>query len=156
MSFALKRSLYVLNGFIGFLFLGCCYTWSIFVVPLETLFHYTRVETSLAFTLCIAGFSAGTLLTGILAKRIAYKTIIKLSALMVGCGFFFSGLSHTIIRLYLSYSILSGIGMGLGYASLISVIPLWFPEKIGTVTGILVMGYALSAALFAPLINRLI
>ena len=38
-----KRWIYIINGFIVLLFMGCSLAWSIFVVPLETAFSWTRI-----------------------------------------------------------------------------------------------------------------
>ena len=46
-----KRWIYILNGFIVLLFMGCGLAWRIFMVPVETAFHWTRDQTSLALRL---------------------------------------------------------------------------------------------------------
>ncbi|MBO6046228.1 MAG: MFS transporter [Erysipelotrichaceae bacterium] len=151
-----KRPLYLLNGFIGFLFLGICNAWSIFVVPLETAFNYTRSQTSLAYTICIAGFSIGAILAGSLNGKLKVNWLMRIAAVMIGIGLFFTGFAHNILQIYVTYSVICGVGIGLGYALLISTIPLWFPEKSGTISGICLMGYALSTAIFGTLINILL
>ena len=40
-----KRWIYIINGFIVLLFMGCSYAWSIFVVPLENTYGWARSET---------------------------------------------------------------------------------------------------------------
>lgn len=52
--------------------------------------------------------------------------------------------------LYASY----GIIVGMGYNCVISACPLWMPEK--TATGLLLMGYALSTAVFGPMISSIL
>lgn len=151
-----KRWIYVINSFIVLLAMGVSYAWSIFVVPLETTYGWTRPETSLAFTLNLIFFSVGSILVGILSKKLSFSTLLKISATMIGIGFFLSSIVNNPWQIYFTYSFLCGCGIGAGYSCVVSSTPLWFPEKTGMVTGILLMGYALSTAIFGPLINSLI
>lgn len=151
-----KRWIYIIAGFIIFLFMSCSLAWSVFVVPLETLFNWTRDQTSLAFTINILMFAVGSVLTGILSKKIPFSMLLKLSAILMCVGFLLSSLVDSIFQLYLTYGVLVGVGIGLGYNCVLSACPLWLPEKTGTATGILLMGYALSTAIFGPVLNTLI
>ncbi len=151
-----RRWIYIFNGFIVLLFMGCGLAWSIFVVPIENAFHWTRDQTSLAFTINILCFSVGSILTGILSKHFSLSTLLKISAFMMGIGFYLASYMNHIFMLYLSYGIIVGVGIGLGYNCVVSSCPLWLPEKTATATGILLMGYALSTAIFGPLLNSLI
>lgn len=151
-----KRWIYIINGFIVLLFMGCGLAWSIFVVPLETAFHWTRDQTSLAFTINILCFSVGSILTGILSKRLTFSTLLKIAAIMMCVGFYCSSMVTSVYQIYLTYGILVGTGIGIGYNCVISACPMWLPEKTATATGLLLMGYALSTAIFGPLLNSLI
>jgi len=151
-----KRWLYIINGFIVLLFMGCSYAWSIFVVPLESTYGWARSETSLAFTLNIIFFSVGSIYAGIASRKLSFSNLLKISALMISLGFFTSSFAHQAWQIFITYSFLCGTGIGIGYNCVISSAPVWFPEKSGMVTGILLMGYALSTAILGPIINSLI
>ena len=151
-----KRWIYIINGFIVLLCMGCSYAWSIFVVPLESTYGWARSETSLAFTLNIIFFSVGSIFAGIASRKMGFSTLLKISATMIGLGFFTSSFARQAWQIYLTYSFLCGTGIGIGYNCVVSSAPVWFPEKQGMVTGILLMGYALSTAILGPIINVLI
>lgn len=151
-----KRYLYILAGFITLLFMGVSLAWSIFVVPIEQLFGWTRAETSLAFTVNILCFSVGSILTGFLSKYLSFSHLLKVSALMIGVGFFGTSFVNEVWQLYITYGIIVGTGIGLGYNCVVSACPTWMPEKSATATGTLLMGYALSTAIFGPVLNILI
>jgi len=53
--------------------------------------------------------------------------------------------ASTIGRLYLSYGVLSGLGIGIGYNATLSLMNEWFPDKKGTSLGILMMSFGASA-----------
>lgn len=151
-----KRWIYAFGGVFVLLFMGCSYAWSIFVVPLENAYHWTRSQTSLAFTFNLIFFSLGSLFVGFFSKKLSFSSLLKIAACMIGLGFYSSSFITEAKFIYFTYSFLCGCGIGAGYSCVISAIPLWFPDKQGMITGILLMGYALSTALFGPLINRLI
>ena len=151
-----KRWIYVLSGFAVFLFLGVSLAWSIFVVPIETLFGWSRSTTSLAFTINILCFSVGSIAAGILSNRVSYSNLLKLAAIILCLGFIGTSLIATPWQLYLTYGVVVGTSIGMGYNCILSTVPTWLPEKSATATGILLMGYALSTAIFGPILNSLI
>ena len=81
-----RRYVYLVLNFVILLLLGIAYAWSIFVGPLENAYGWTRMQTSLAFTILMVGFSGGSLLAGILAKKIGFSKISMIASLLVGGG----------------------------------------------------------------------
>lgn len=156
MNIKRKRILKLIVGFLCCLCLGVTLAWSLFVVPIETLNGWTRSQTSFAFTINTLFFSVGSILTGILSKKISFSHIIKISGILIGIGFYLTSISTNIYMLYASYGITVGTAVGMGYNCVISACPLWMPEKTTTVTGLLLMGYALSTAIFGPMISSII
>ncbi|MCI9569329.1 MAG: OFA family MFS transporter [Lachnospiraceae bacterium] len=151
-----KRYLYLANSFLLLLLSGVAYTWSIFVGPLEEWFGWSRAQTSLAFTLNVLCFSVGALLCGFLSVRYHYERIAQLAALLLAAGFFLSTRVTAVWQLYFTYSFLCGTGVGLMYSSIIATIPVWFRDKAGLATGLLVMGYALSTTILGPVCQQLL
>ena len=47
--------------------------------------------------------------------------------------------------LYLGFGILCGLGAGFAYNAVMSTMSLWFPDKQGLISGILLMGFGLSS-----------
>lgn len=156
MNIKRKRILKLIAGILCCLCLGVTLAWSLFVVPIETLNGWTRSQTSFAFTINTLFFSVGSILTGILSKKISFSHIIKISGILIGIGFYLTSISTNIYMLYASYGIIVGTAVGMGYNCIISACPLWMPEKTATATGLLLMGYALSTAVFGPMISSII
>lgn len=98
------------------LFLGCGLAWSIFVVLIENTFGWTRSQTSLAFTLNILCFSVGSILAGTLSEKLSFSTLLKISAFMMCTGFIGVSLMKDVWHLYISYGIIVGTAIGMGYA----------------------------------------
>jgi OFA family oxalate/formate antiporter-like MFS transporter len=76
------------------------------------------------------------------------------AGIIYGLGVFLAGFSvQHLGLLYLSYGVLGGIGLGLGYIVPVATLVPWFPDKRGLISGIAVAGFgggALLTALIAP------
>lgn len=153
---SVKRYLYLLNGVLLLLLLGVGYAWSIFVGPLEAWFGWSRTQTSLAFTLNIIFFAVGVTVCGILSKHFHYQRIAQFSGVVLAAGFILLTRITEIWQLYLLYSVVCGTGTGIMYSSVVSTLPLWFRDKTGMATGILIMGYALSTTILGPVCQMLL
>ncbi len=151
-----QRRFYLLNGVFAMLCAGAAYAWGVFVIPLENQFGWLRTETSIAFTLNIMFFSLGNIATGVMSRWFSFAAIMRCAALFMGVGFFLSSLSDQVWQLYITYSLMGGFGAGLAYNCVVSTFPQWFPERPALMTGILLVGYAMSSAIFGPLCNAVI
>jgi OFA family oxalate/formate antiporter-like MFS transporter len=58
--------------------------------------------------------------------------------------------------MYLSYGVLGGIGMGMGYITPVATLVKWFPERRGLMTGVAVAGYGAGALVMSPIAARTI
>ena len=75
---------------------------------------------------------------------------------LYGLGVFLASFSHNLAWLYLSYGLVGGIGLGLGYIVPVAVLVKWFPDRRGLITGIAVGGFGAGALITAPVATRLI
>ena len=156
---ALFRIRNLISGFAVMLCLGISLAWSLFVAPLEAYFGWTRANTSIIFTLSLLSFPLGGIVTSILVRKgFRFYIIFLLACILSSTGFLLSTLITHVAQLAVTYGVFCGIATGMAYTSIISILPLWFPEKHATVTGFLLMGYALSGSVIglivAALINR--
>lgn len=156
MEITKKRWFYAIVGISCMLFFGACYAWGVFVVPLEKQYGFLRTETSLAFTLNILFFAGGVFVSGYLSRCWRFSSLLRLGAFLLGAGFAIMSRASDIYSVYSSFSLLCGTGSGICYNAVLSAVPQWFPDKPGFITGLLLVGYALSTAMFGPLANFLI
>lgn len=149
---------YLVIGVISMLFAGIIYAWSILKAPLAEEFGWTPAALGLNFTLIMCFFVVGGVLAGILTKKMGIKAPVIIGGVLTFLGFFFtsrmSGDSTT--TLYLSYGVLTGAGVGMAYNAVISATNSWFPDKTGTCSGALMMGFGASTLVLGTLANSLI
>ena len=68
-----------------------------------------------------------------------------------GLGTILAGQAGSNIALmYLSYGVLGGIGLGLGYIVPVATLIKWFPDRRGMITGLAVAGFGAGALVTAP------
>jgi OFA family oxalate/formate antiporter-like MFS transporter len=151
-----NRSLYVVIGFVLFLFLGLLYAWSLFIAPLEKDFGWTRAQTSLIFTISIIFFCLGGIAGGFITGRKSPGFTILISAVFLLFGFGASSQINSLPAIFITYGVISGFGIGLSYNAVISTVTRWYPEKPGVISGILLMGFGLGGMLLGSTATELI
>lgn len=136
-----KRWLLAVLSIFVLLLLGLVYAWSIFVAPLEQEFGWLRSETSMAFSICMSMFCVGGIFSGLMLRRFKTRVVIAVCALCLLAGFAMASKVSSLTGLYISYGLLVGFAVGAGYNAILSAILLWFPEKVGLISGLLMMGF---------------
>lgn len=149
---------YLILGVVCMLFAGIIYAWSILKVPLSAEFGWTASQLALNFTLMMCFFCIGGLISGLLTKRTSPRCTMVISAALVCSGFVIASLlaQESLFLLYVSYSFLSGLGIGMAYNAIIVAISAWFPDKKAFCSGALMMGFGASTLLLGNIANSLI
>ena len=154
----LSRTPRLVLGVLTLLFAGIIYAWSILKSPLGDAFGWTPADLAFNYTLTICFFCLGGLISGIMAKKTSPRFRLILAAVMVFIGFFvtsrLSGAS--IIPLYLAYGVVSGLGIGLVYNTVIATTSAWYPDKKGMCSGWLFMGFGFSTLILGNIAGKMI
>ena len=141
------RWLHLAAGVLALLFAGIIYGWSILKAPLAADFGWTADQLALNFTLTMCFFCLGGMAGGLLSKRIGSRASLILAGVLSCLGFFLTARldGASVAMLYVSYGVLAGLGIGIAYNVIISTVNAWFPDKKGTCSGALMMGFGASA-----------
>jgi OFA family oxalate/formate antiporter-like MFS transporter len=148
-----NRWLPALGGILMNLALGSLYAWSVFVVPLEQEFKWTRAQTSWVYTIAVVCFALTFIYAGRLQDRKGPKIPAFAGGILVSLGFFLVSFTTSLTLLYLFFGVIVGIGNGFGYSVPTPVASKWFPDKRGLVVGLMVGGYGGGQAIFGTLAN---
>jgi OFA family oxalate/formate antiporter-like MFS transporter len=136
--------------------LGAVYAWSVFRVPLAKQFGWSISEITLTFTISIFVLGVAAFFGGLWLNRKGPRIVALTGGALYGLGVFLASFSHNLWWLYLSYGVIGGIGLGLGYIVPVAVLVKWFPDRRGLITGIAVGGFGAGALITAPVATRLI
>jgi OFA family oxalate/formate antiporter-like MFS transporter len=141
------------GGVLMTLALGTLYAWSVFVAPLENEFGWKRAQTSAVFTVAAVVFAAALLLAGRLQDRFGPFWIALAGSLLFSLSFFLFSFTSSLSLLYFFYSVLGGIGTGLGYGVVVPVMAKWFPDRMGLAIGLALAGFGSGSAIFGSFAN---
>lgn len=143
----LNRWVYAVVGVITLLLAGLVYAWSVMSKSIAASRpDWSAAQVSMTFTMVMAFFCIGCLIAGILAKKVSPKIYIILSGVLFFVGFMVAAMTGASpALLYLGYGVLCGLGAGFAYNAVMSTMSAWFPDKQGLISGILLMGFGLSA-----------
>jgi OFA family oxalate/formate antiporter-like MFS transporter len=136
--------------------LGAAYAWSVFRIPLSREFAWTISQVTFTFTISFFFLGCAAVLGGLWLNRSGPRIVAITAGILWGAGVFLASFSaHKIWWLYLTYGVIGGTGLGMGYIVPIAVLVKWFPERRGLITGIAVGGFGAGSLISAPVAARL-
>jgi OFA family oxalate/formate antiporter-like MFS transporter len=139
--------------------LGAVYGWSVFSKPLVASEHWALTNVQLNFTLAILFLGVGTVIGGLWQDRVGPRKVATVAGFLYGISYILAGLSakgHSLTGMYLTYGVLGGLGMGMGYITPVATLVKWFPDRRGLMTGVAVCGYGAGALIMSPVAARTI
>lgn len=134
---------------------GFGYAWSVLQTPIAAGYGWSDGQVSLAYTITVVCSTMAPLLFGGVIRMLGTRRCVIVGALLFGSGLFCSGLMSTVWQLYFFYGILSGLGCGFIYPSMMAYVVCLFPDRSGMASGIGTAAYGSGAILWAPASVRL-
>jgi OFA family oxalate/formate antiporter-like MFS transporter len=146
-------------GMVLQLSIGSIYAYSVWINPIHSVNGWDLHQLKLSFSLsiCFLGLTAAFMQKFV--RKIGPKNAGLLAALFFGIGLIGSGFSiaqNSLSLFYLFYGVISGIGLGFGYITPVSVVVKWFPEKPGFAGGLVIMSFAVGSIIASRLILPLV
>jgi MFS transporter, OFA family, oxalate/formate antiporter len=131
--------------------LGAAYAWSVFRIPLSKEFGWSISQVTSTFLISWFFLGVSAFIGGMWMKRKHPRVVAMTAGLLWGGGVFLASFSaHKLWWLYLTYGVIGGIGLGMGYVVPIAVLVKWFPDRRGFITGLAVAGFGSGSVLSAP------
>jgi MFS transporter, OFA family, oxalate/formate antiporter len=145
------------GGVLMQLALGAVYAWSVFRIPLSKTFGWSISDVTWAFSLAILVLGFAAFIGGLWMRRVGPRIVGITAGVCYGLGVALSSFSGgNILILWLSYGVLGGFGIGLGYIVPLATLVKWFPDRRGFITGLAVAGFGAGALVTAPVAQQLI
>ena len=119
---------------------------------------WSATEVTIAFTIMMGLAGSSAALFGKFVERKGPRKSALLAAVLFGLGQAGSGVAIAIGSLpvfLITYGLLSGLGLGIGYISPVSTLVKWFPDRRGLATGMAVLGFGTGALVTAPITSNL-
>ena len=144
--------------------LGILYTWSIFKLAIKESimagdgrFNWDLASLNDPYAVCCLAFAVTMIFAGRVQDRLSPRITAIIGGLLVGAGLLLISQSSALSSWIIGFGVLTGAGLGFGYASATPPAIKWFPAaKTGMIAGIVVSGFGLASVYIAPLANFLI
>jgi OFA family oxalate/formate antiporter-like MFS transporter len=137
--------------------LGAVYAWSVFRNPLMKTFGWSISDVTTTFSIAILVLGFAAFLGGLWMRRVGPRVVGIIAGICYGLGVALASLANgNIWILWLTYGVLGGLGLGLGYIVPLATLVKWFPDRRGFITGLAVAGFGAGALITAPVAENLI
>ena len=137
-----NRWILAIAAFLMQLALGSVYAWSVFLNPVIALYHTTRLQANLTFSIVLLALGITAGFGGYLNNRFGPRVVATAGGILYGLGVLLAAFAApNLLVLYLTFGIIGGIGIGLGYIVALAMLIKWFPDRRGFITGLAVAGF---------------
>ncbi|WP_226006075.1 L-lactate MFS transporter [Natrinema salinisoli] len=153
-----NRWLIALSAVAIHLSIGSIYAYSVYQNPLQDLNGWSISDVTFAFTVAIFVLGISAAFLGKYVEKYGPRKAGLAAAVMFGGGTMLAGAAiqaGSYIGFLVTYGVLGGAGLGLGYIAPVSTLVEWFPDRRGMATGMAVMGFGAGALITGPVAQGL-
>lgn len=144
--------------------LGILYTWSMFKMAIKESiqagdgrYNWSLSSLNDPYAVCCLVFAFSMIIAGRLQDKLSPRITAMIGGVLTGLGLMWISQSYSLMVWVLGFGVLTGAGLGFGYASATPPAIKWFPAaKTGLIAGLVVSGFGLASVYIAPLSNYLI
>jgi len=144
--------------------LGVLYSWSVTAKTLskpvaEGGWGWSAGQASLPYAIAVGVFAVAMVFAGRAQDRFGPRIVASIGGALCGVGMIVSSYAtaRNGLPVILGFGLLTGLGIGLGYASATPAAVKWFPpSRKGLITGLVVAGFGLASVYIAPLTTWLL
>ncbi len=154
-----NRWLIVLSAIGIHICIGSVYAWSVLTRPIMKHMGITLEQATWCFSLAILFLGLSAAFLGTYVERMGPRKSGLLSAAFFGSGLLCTAAaiySRQLYLLYISYGVIVGVGLGVGYITPVSTLVKWFPYNRGLATGLAIMGFGFASLIAGPLMQYLV
>lgn len=133
------------------------HSFSIFYVAILEEFRWSRAETAAAFSVFTIVYGLYSPVAGALVDRFGPRSVLPLSAILLGLGLLVTTRMSTIWQFYLIFGVVAAVGLsGIGSVPTFTVLNNWFVKKRGTAGGLATAGIGVGTLVLVPLLQTVI
>jgi OFA family oxalate/formate antiporter-like MFS transporter len=130
---------------------GVGYSWSVFQGPRIKKFAWDSGAVSLIFTIQVLMSTLTPPLLGNVQKKLSLNNYLRIGVLFYSGGLVLTMFGTSLAAMYLFYGVITGIGNGVLYTSIMAYSGRLYPDKRGFASGLLACSYGAGSMIWAPL-----
>lgn len=135
---------------------GISFSFGLIYTELLAYFHESKAKTAWIGSLFLAvPLLVGPVMSNLVDKYGCRKMTI-IGGLLSSFGFALSAIGTSVEMLYITFGIISGLGLGIGYVTAVVSIAFWFDKKRTFATSVGASGTGIGTFLYAPFTQWLI
>lgn len=129
---------------------GFGYAWSVLQAPIAAFHGWADSRVSLAYTVTVVCSTMAPIFFAGVIRRLGTRRCVMVGAALFGGGLILTGTMTAVWQLYFFYGVLSGLGCGFIYPSMMAYVVRIFPDRSGMASGLGTAAYGSGAILWAP------
>lgn len=133
--------------------LGVLYAWSVIAKSLTADWGWSAGQASLPYAIACGVFAVAMVFAGRAQDKYGPRLVASLGGVFTGAGLIVASFAtpERTWPIAVGFGLLSGLGIGLGYAAATPAAVKWFPpQRKGLITGLVVAGFGLASVYIAP------
>ncbi|KAL1124162.1 hypothetical protein AAG570_001932 [Ranatra chinensis] len=135
---------------------GVTYSFGVFYNELLTYFNEGKGATSWIASILVGVTLCSGPISSALVNKYGCREVTIAGALLAGVSLSISALANSVLVLYLTVGLLTGLGLGLIYLPAIVSVTCYFEKYRSLATGIAVCGSGLGTFIMAPVTEKLV
>ncbi|RJO67328.1 MAG: MFS transporter [Myxococcales bacterium] len=138
--------------------LGILYTWSVIKGKIPEAWGWSEAQKSDPYAIACFVFAIAMVVAGRLQDKLGPRIVATIGGAAVALGCIIAGLAgSSYAGFVVGFGVLTGAGIGFGYASATPPAVKWFPPaKTGLIAGLVVAGFGLASVYISPLATWLL
>jgi len=129
--------------------LGSIHSFSVFLVPFETLLQLPRSEISLIYSFALIALTVAVLIGYRIYAMLPSWLLMLGTCLLAAAGLLLAAIAQTWWMLFAGYSLVFGFCNGIGYGYCLQLVGRVLPETRGFAMGAVTAAYAVGSVVFA-------
>lgn len=153
-----RRKFYFACCLVGAFFVGLAYTWSVLQSPFIALLGGDAVKSTvvLCYTVTVLSSTMSPSILGGFIKKLGTRRTIALGSILFGAGYVISGYTTSMAVFFLAFGLGTGVGSGLIYPTIMGYMASLYPDKRGSVSGIIAGVYGGASIFLSPMLAGMI
>jgi len=140
------------------LMVGIVYLWSLFQQPVMDYYSWDVTSVTMVSSVLLFFYPVGAIIGGRIQDSFGPHVSATLGSVLFMMGMIVTSFvpHKSPEMIYLTYSIITGIGSGFVYNAALVCIQKWFPDRKGFGAGLAIAAFGASTAVFTPFLSGLL